>query len=53
MNERIIQHMITFIEAREKQLQAEKLSDSQSKSDVVKSILDESEREISNENKQD
>lgn len=53
MNEQeIIQHMIEFVEAKERQIQTNKLaSATQSKSDVVKSILDELERVSTNENK--
>lgn len=47
-----VQKMIKFIEEKERQLQAEKFSnDSQLKNDVVKAILDELEKEISNEDK--
>ncbi len=47
MNEKdIVQHMITFIEDKERQLQSSKLAaDTQIKSDIVKAILDELERE--------
>ncbi len=51
MNEsEIASKMISFIEDKERQLQVRKLSVDQSKSDVVKSILDELERVTSNEN---
>ena len=52
MNEQtIVDKMITFIEAKERELQANKMSaDNQAKNDVVKSIMDELEREITNEN---
>lgn len=51
MNEQeIVQHMIAFIENKEKQVQNNKLvSVAQSKSDVVKSIMDELER-VTSEN---
>jgi len=42
--------MISFIEDKERQLQVSKLSVDQSRSDVVKSILDELERVTSDEN---
>ena len=52
MNEQnVVQHMIAFIEEKERQAQSNKiLSGSQSKSDIVKSILDELERVTTNEN---
>ena len=50
MNDNIVKHMIDFIEEKEKQLQASKFAnDNQAKADVVKSILDELERETKNE----
>jgi len=50
MNDNIVKHMIDFIEEKEKQLQASKFSnDNQMKSDVVKAIIDELEREIKDE----
>lgn len=42
--------MIGFIEEKERQLQVSKLSVDQSRSDVVKAILDELERVTSDEN---
>lgn len=42
--------MIGFIEGKERQLQVNKLSVDQSRSDVVKAILDELERVTSDEN---
>lgn len=53
MNEEyLVKNMIKFIEEKEHQLQTEKmLGESSAKSDIVKSILDELDREISNENK--
>ena len=52
MNEsEIASKMIAFIEERERQLQVNKLSADQSRSDVVKAILDELERVTSDENK--
>ncbi len=52
MNEQaIVDKMITFIETKERELQANKMSaDNQVKNDVVKSIMDELERETANEN---
>ena len=50
MNDNIVKHMIDFIEEKEKQLQSSKFSsDNQMKSDVVKAIIDELEREIKDE----
>lgn len=53
MNEQnTVQHMITFIEEKERQAQSNKfLSATQNKSDIVKSILDELERVTTNEDK--
>ncbi len=48
----IVDHMIEYIEGKERELQAAKLSDGQVKTDVVKSILDELERETKDENQQ-
>lgn len=46
----IIDHMIAFVEEKERQLQANKrMSESQIKSEAIKSILDELERETSDE----
>lgn len=42
--------MIAFIEEKERQFQLSKLSADQSRSDVVKAILDELERVTSDEN---
>ena len=52
MNEQaIVDKMIAFIEKKERELQANKMSaDNQAKNDVVKSIMDELERETTNEN---
>ena len=52
MNEQaIVDKMIAFIEQKERELQANKMSaDNHAKSDVVKSIMDELERETTNEN---
>ena len=48
----VVNKMISFIEEKEKQLQAEKmLGENSAKNDIVKAILDELEREVSNENK--
>ncbi len=50
MNDNIVKHMIEFIEEKEKQLQAAKFSnDNQMKSDLVKMIIDELEREVKDE----
>ena len=52
MNENaIVCNMISFIEEKERDLQVERLTTGQVKSDIVKLILDELERETSNENK--
>ncbi len=54
MNEKndVVKHMIEFIEGKEHQLQAEKLLGENSvKNDIVKSILDELDKEVANENK--
>lgn len=53
MNENdVVKNMIMFIENKEHQLQAEKmLAENSTKSDVVKSILDELDKEISYEDK--
>ena len=51
MNDSEIAHkLVSFIEEKERQVQVSKLSSDQSKSDVVKSILDELERAVSDEN---
>ena len=51
MNERdIVNKMISFIEEKERQLQLNKLTADQAKSDIVKSILDELERVSTKEN---
>lgn len=50
-DERIVQHMIDFIDEKEREIQANKLSnDVQAKNDVVKAILKELERETTDEN---
>lgn len=47
----IISNMISFIEKKERAAQASRLnSDTQIKTDVVKAVLDELDREIKNEN---
>ena len=48
--ETVVHHMVEFIEAKERELQASKLTDGQSKTDVVKTILDELERETKDDN---
>ena len=51
-NQEIVDHMVDFVTSKEQQYQNNKLvSDSQIRSDMVKSILDELERAITNENK--
>jgi len=46
----VVQRMIEFIEKKERQVQAAKfVNDNQVKTSVVKSILDELEREMNNE----
>lgn len=52
MNEQeIVNKMIDFIEMKERELQLNKRNmDNRTKNDVVKSIMDELEREIKNEN---
>ena len=52
MNEQtVIEKMIDFIEKKERELQASKMNaENHVKSDVVKAILDELERETTNEN---
>lgn len=50
----VIQNMVSFIEDKEKDLQASRLSsDNQAKTDIVKSILDKLDGELENEDKQD
>lgn len=50
----IVQHMIGFIEEKEKELQADKMnSANKTKKNVVQSILDELDAEVKNENKED
>ena len=52
MNEQaIVDKMIAFIETKERELQANKMNaDNHAKIDIVKSIMDELERETTNEN---
>lgn len=52
MNEQIVvDKMISFIEKKERELQANKMNaDNHARNDVVKSIMDELERETANEN---
>ena len=48
----VLNNMIKFIEEKEHQLQAEKmLGENSAKNDIVKSILDELDKEVANENK--
>lgn len=51
MNEQaVINKMIAFVEEKERELQANKMSaDNHAKNDVVKTIIDELERETTNE----
>ena len=53
MNENsVVEKMIKFIEDKEHQLQAEKmLGENSAKNDIVKAILDELDKEVSDENK--
>ncbi len=49
--EEIVKNMIMFIEKEERNLQASKMAnDNKGKTDIVNSILDELERETSDEN---
>lgn len=49
--EEIVKSMIEFIENEERNLQASKMAnDNKAKTDIVNSVLEELEREISNEN---
>ncbi len=49
-DDKIIEHMIQFIESKERDLQAATLiSSNQNKTDLVQSVLKELEREIKNE----
>ena len=49
MNEsNVVSKMITFVEEKERQQQVEKLTTGQAKTDIVKSILEELEREMKN-----
>ena len=52
MNDQVIvDKMVAFIEKKEREIQANKMSaDNQTKNDVVKSIMDELERVTENEN---
>ena len=50
----VVKNMIEFIENKEHQLQAEKMiGENSAKNDIVKSILDQLDKEVANENKQD
>lgn len=50
----IVQHMVDFIEEKEKELQADKFNGgSKVKKNVVQAILDELDAEVKNENQQD
>lgn len=50
MNEQdVVQSLIEFITEKEKQLQIEKISTGQTKTDIVKQILDELERATTDE----
>lgn len=53
-NQMIVQHMVDFIENKEKELQADKLNtDTKAKKGIVQSILDELDSEVKNENQKD
>lgn len=53
-DDKIVKNLISFIETKERELQINKMTnDSQAKNDIVKSILDELESEVANENKED
>lgn len=53
-DEKIVKNLISFIETKERELQINKMTnDSQAKNDIVKSILDKLESEITSENKED
>ena len=45
----ITNHMIDFVAKKEREFQASKLSESQKHSEVVKTIINELEKEIANE----
>ena len=48
----VVNNMIDFIEEREKQLQAEKmLGENAARNDIVKAILKQLDKEVSDENK--
>ena len=50
----IVQHMISFIEDKEKELQADKFNvGNKGKKNVVQAILDELDSEVKNENQKD
>lgn len=49
--DKIVENMISFIEKKERNLQASKMAnDGKVKTDIVTNILDELEREVSDEN---
>lgn len=50
MSNKAVDDMIKFIEVKERELQAAKLAETQSRTDIVKAILDELDRVTSNEN---
>ena len=53
-DQEIVQHMIEFVEQKERQSQSNKfITEQQAKNDVVKSIQDELEQVTKNEDKQD
>lgn len=53
-DQEIVQHMIEFVEQKERQFQSNKfITEQQAKNDVVKSIQDELEQVTKNEDKQD
>ena len=51
MNDEAVESMIQFVESKERELQASKLTATQNRTDVVKAILDELERVSNHENK--
>ena len=53
-SQEIVQHMVGFIEEKEKELQADKFNaGNKAKKSVVQSILDELDAEVKNENQED
>ncbi len=53
-SQEVVQHMVDFIEEKEKELQSDKFnSGGKTKKNVVQSILDELDSEVKNENQED